>query len=352
MLTGFGVTAVLVAAVLSSPVPPDPGPAGDGWGSTTCSEAPSPECELDAGTPGGANPRADVEDRAPQATDPGPGAGREEDDGGAVDDDRVRCSYVRSDFQPPYGGARPASHRPGPGGADGAVRPADGVVTASAAGPVVVRPAAMSGAASAVREVAPPDDEGAWYVWRCTGSGFTDALYRAPVWIADGEVPGVEAGPSPAELAQQARDRLRLPTPSVSTSPVGTQLVNVPTWLWLSGGFEPVSATVAVPGVSVTAVATPAAVVWDMGDGATVTCSGPGTPFVAGGDPSAASPDCGHTYRSSSAGQPGQVFPVTTTVSWTVTWSGAGDGGTFPDLDSTIATTFRVAEVQVLNNGG
>ncbi|MGQ0575503.1 MAG: hypothetical protein ACT4RN_15050 [Pseudonocardia sp.] len=177
-------------------------------------------------------------------------------------------------------------------------------------------------------------------------------LYRPPVWIADGETPGGDAGPSPAELARQARDQLRLPAPSISTSPVADQLVNVPTWLWLSDGFEPVSATAAVPGVSVTAVATPTALVWSMGDGATVTCRGPGTPFVSGSDQSAASPDCGHTYRSSSAGQAGAAFPVTATVRWTVTWSGAGGGGTFPDLDSTITTTFRVAEVQVLNDGG
>lgn len=355
MLTTYGVAAaavVAVAGLLAAP-PPDTGPVGDGWGSTRCSEAPSPECELDVGTPGDADADAGAEDRAPQASAPGSDADRGESDDDVVDDDRVRCSYVRSDFQPPSGGVRPVSYGPGPSGADGAVRPAGGVVTASAPGPPVVRRAAMAGLVSAVQKVGPPpDEEGAWYVWRCSGRGFTDALYRAPVWIADGDVPGAEAGPSPAELAQQARDRLRLPSPSVSTSPVGDQLVNVPTWLWLSGGFEPVSATAAVPGVSVTAVAAPTAVVWGMGDGATVTCRGPGTPFVAGGDPSAASPDCGHTYRSSSAGQPGAAFPVTVTVRWTVTWSGAGDGGTFPDLDSTITTTFRVAEVQVLNDGG
>lgn len=351
MLTAYGVAAVAVVAVaglLAAP-PPDPGPVGDGWGSTRCSEAPSPECELDAGTP--ADSGADAEGRAPRRSAPGPDAYREDDDDGVVDD-RVRCSYVRSDFQPPPGGVRSVSYVPERGPVDGVARPVNGVVTALEPGFAVHRPAAVSLVVAAVREVAPPDEEGAWYVWRCTGSGFTDALYRAPVWIADGDAPGAPGGPSPAELARQARDRLRLPAPSISTSPVGDQLVNVPTWLWLSGGFDPVSATAAVPGVSVTAVATPTAVVWGMGDGATVTCSEPGTPFVAGGDPSEASPDCGHTYRSSSAGQASAGFPVTVTMRWTVTWSGAGDGGTFPDLESTITTIFRVAEVQVLNDGG
>lgn len=355
MLTAYGVAAVAVVAVaglLAAP-PPDPGPVGDGWGSTRCSETPSPECDLDAGTRGDADsdPGADVEDRAPQASAPGADADRDDNGDDMVDDDRVRCSYVLSDFQPPSGGVQSVSYVPERRPMDGVARPVNGVVTALELESVVHRPAAVSMVMAVVREVAPPDEEGAWYVWRCTGSGFTDALYRAPVWIADGEAPGA-AGPSPADLARQARDRLRLPAPSISTSPGGDQLVNVPTWLWLSGGFNPVSATAAVPGVSVTAVATPTEVVWGMGDGATVTCSGPGTAFESGGDPSAASPDCGHTYRSSSAGQASAGFPVTATVRWTVTWSGAGDGGTFPDLDSTITTTFRVAEVQVLNDGG
>jgi hypothetical protein len=89
-----------------------------------------------------------------------------------------------------------------------------------------------------------------------------------------------------------------------------------------------------------------------MGDGATVTCTGAGTPFQPGTDPKAPSPTCGHTYRTSSASQPGQAFPVTATVHWTVTWSGAGQGGTFPDMTTTGNAAFRVAESQALNNNG
>jgi hypothetical protein len=142
-----------------------------------------------------------------------------------------------------------------------------------------------------------------------------------------------------------------LPAPTIAANPVGDQLVNLPTWLWLSA-WQPVSATASVPGVSVTAVAMPTSVSWSMGDGAVVTCAGSGTPFRPGGDPRAPSPDCGHTYRISSANQPGQAFPVTATVHWTVTWSGAGQSGTFPDLTTTGNAAFRVAESQALNNGG
>ena len=40
------------------------------------------------------------------------------------------------------------------------------------------------------------------------------------------------------------------------------------------------------------------------------------------------------------------------TVHWTVTWSGAGQGGTFPDLTTTSTAAFEVAESQALNTSG
>ncbi|HWO67482.1 MAG TPA: hypothetical protein VNO31_46360 [Umezawaea sp.] len=189
-------------------------------------------------------------------------------------------------------------------------------------------------------------------MWRCSTDGVTDGLYRPPVWIAEGRQPDTALLPSPGDLAQVARKQLRLPSPSIAANPAGDQLVNLPTWMWLSGGWGPVSATARVPGVSVTAIATPTSVTWAMGDGSTVHCTGAGTPYTAGTDPTAPSPDCGHVYRRSSANQAGQAYPVTATVHWTVTWSGAGQGGTFPDLATTDNATFRVAESHALNNGG
>jgi hypothetical protein len=106
-----------------------------------------------------------------------------------------------------------------------------------------------------------------------------------------------------------------------------------------------------VPGISVTAVATPTSASWSMGDGTDVTCTGPGTPFPAGSDPAASSPDCGHTYHRSSASAPSQQFPATATVHWTVTWSGAGASGTFPDMTTSANAAFRVAEAQALGTG-
>lgn len=332
MLTRVGAPMTIAATALGFLVAqqaPELDPGGDLWGSVSCSATPSPACDLGAGSGGAAEPPSGPEPVGPRASDP-PDSGSA--DGAAQPVDGVRCSYSISDYEPPGGGVVPASLR------RSEVRPAAPVVV-----PVV----------TVWRARQPePGGEGAWYLWRCSGEGFRDSLYRPPVWIPDGEEAPGAVGPSPAELASQARERLRLPEPAVAVSPVGDQLVNLPTWLWIEGDWEPIEATASVPGVSVTARAVPESATWVMGDGSEVVCRGPGTPYSAGADPAAPSPDCGHTYRLSSAGQPGEVFTVSVTVSWTVTWSGAGDGGTFPGLTTSGRAAFRVAESQALVTGG
>ena len=158
---------------------------------------------------------------------------------------------------------------------------------------------------------------------------------------------------SPAVLAQTAVKHLALLSPLIEASPpVGVdQLVNVPTWLWLAGPWNPVQATATVPGVSVTATAVPQLVTWRMGDGSVVVCHGPGTPFGSGDNPAAPSPTCGHTYRESSASAPGGVFTVTATITWNVTWAGGGGNGAFGGLTTTAAVQMPVAESQAIVTG-
>jgi hypothetical protein len=151
---------------------------------------------------------------------------------------------------------------------------------------------------------------------------------------------------SSGEVARLARNHLKLPRPELGSNPAGDQLVNLPTWLYLVAGWRTVSATASVPGVSVTATAAPTSVTWAMGDGAPVECAGPGTRYYRAADPRSESPDCGHTYRRSSGHT---TFPVTATIHWSVTWSGAGQTGTLPELTTTASSQFRVRESQALN---
>lgn len=325
--------ALVLAATADLPA------SADGWGTVTCSQSPAPDCQLGAGhgpSGGGTHPQPGSGHRPSSPRQPGhhgssspdPGAGGDVVVGGAPN--LAHCSYVRSGYHPPTGATTTTATR------RRLLRSPD----ALAALPVRAAGSTSPGG-------------GAWYLWTCTTAGVTDGLYHPPVWIPSGKpTPTAPPTPSPAQLAQAARRQLRLPAPAIAANPTGDQLVNLPTWLWLSHGWARLSATASVPGVSVTAVATPVSVSWTTGDGGTVTCHGPGTPFRAGSDPAAASPDCGHTYHASSANQPGQTYSVTATVHWTVGWSGAGHTGTFPNITTTGDAAFRVAESQALNTNG
>ncbi len=194
-----------------------------------------------------------------------------------------------------------------------------------------------------------PAGPGGWYDRICYDANGAMTLWTAnfPVWLAT-PPPAV----NPAVLARQAESMLALPSVVIRVNPAGDQLVQLPTWLSLDpASWRPQSATAAVPGVSVTATATPTQAVWSMGDGGSVVCHSPGTPWTPGTDPMAASPDCGHKYTRSSAGASGGAFTVSVTISWNVTWAGAGQAGTVPGLTTTGAVQVRVAESQAVISG-
>jgi hypothetical protein len=192
-----------------------------------------------------------------------------------------------------------------------------------------------------------PSGPGAWYLRMCPSGNAKDGVYSSDV-VWERSAPAV----SPEVVAHQAVSQLRLPAVSIVVSPSGEQLVNLPTWLALeSGSWARQSATAAVPGVKVTATATPLKAVWDMGNGDRVVCHGPGTVWRAGMDPAAKSPDCGYTYRHSSSGAPGNEFTIQVSISWGVSWQGAGRSGTVPDLTTVGDRPVRVAESQALVTG-
>ncbi len=175
------------------------------------------------------------------------------------------------------------------------------------------------------------------------------------MWIPGATGGGEPALLSPAQLAQQAVSQLHFPNFSIGASPSTTddQLVGLPTWLWLQpAAWHPITATAAVPGESVTATATPESVIWNLGDGSTIACQGPGVPYTESDSPTASSPTCGYTYSESSAGEPNDAFTVTATVSWSVSWAGGGQTGTVPELYNSATTTLRVADVESLNTAG
>jgi hypothetical protein len=159
---------------------------------------------------------------------------------------------------------------------------------------------------------------GEWMDVECAGPGVIDPM--PPIWVSDATQAAAQI--DPADVAQQAVRQLAFGSPSIEMAPPdgSPQLVSVPTWLWLDPGtWQTLTATANAGTVTATATATPAKVVWDMGDGDSVTCDGPGTPYSAS-DPNATT-DCSYTWPQAGS------YTVTATVFWSVTWTAVGAAG-------------------------
>jgi hypothetical protein len=200
---------------------------------------------------------------------------------------------------------------------------------------------------------------GGWFSVTCTNSR-TGSSTTSTEWIADQATTApASPGVDPLVLALQAESSLSLPRPVMHFSPSGYSVVNLPTWLWIDASTwlaQTVSAAAGV--VSVTAVATPTSVSWSMGDGAVVTCPGPGTSYDTQEPWRSQTTSCAYTYATSSAGQASsdgnandRAFNVTATVAWSVTWSAQGTpgGGALPSLTTSASSTLRVEQVESIN---
>ncbi|WP_051941164.1 hypothetical protein [Phaeacidiphilus oryzae] len=201
--------------------------------------------------------------------------------------------------------------------------------------------------------------DGAVYTRTCLdqgGGGQIDVWRPRPP-----AVPGAVVRVNPADLARQALQKNPLPVSQVELAPADKALVGMPIWLWLARpagmaawptaarplALQPVTAG----GTTVTVEVWITQVVWDMGDGHTVSCNGPGTPYQTGDS----TPDCGYQgYGQPSANQPGHRYPVNATVQWAARWrvTAGGNGGGQLALDPVPqrAGSIEIDELQVLNN--
>ncbi|MGW0664605.1 hypothetical protein [Streptodolium elevatio] len=160
---------------------------------------------------------------------------------------------------------------------------------------------------------------------------------------------------TPEELARHALSQVRLlpPPMHLTPGPGRTGLVSLPVWLWVDANpntWGPISHTATDGPLSVTLTATVERIVWDMGDGGTVTCTTPGVPYSPAYNDQP-SPECGHAYQHTSKGQPGEAFTVTATTHWAVTWTATtGASGAIPGVSRTgTVGDIRVGELQVVN---
>lgn len=196
-----------------------------------------------------------------------------------------------------------------------------------------------------------PDPAAAWPGWKgadpekndayfygCTDGGLDNPDGFVVVPLGQPPVPRVD----PRQLAQRAVDSMTLLGPDIaSPRAAGKYSVGVPMWMWVkksATSFGPNTASATAGGVTVTATAKVSRMVWAMGDGASVTCNGPGTAYTSSAGMSQ-SPTCGHVYSRPSAAAHNGKFTVTATSTWTIDWLGGGQAGRLTEV--------RRADVQV-----
>jgi hypothetical protein len=287
----IAITAVTVLATLSVPVTSyaEDDPTGGGV------ECGLYDCEVEVNVPGQPGGQAG----GSNSTGGTGGSGSSE--GGDEGEFANACTYKLADPQPPAGSVDWEGHEPG----DGAV-----------------------------------------YEQSCTRDGGNLNIVRM-VWLAD---PPAEEAVDPAVLAQRAVDSMTLLGPDIaSPRATGKYTVGIPMWMWVNQDattYGPNTASASAGGITVTATAKVSKIVWKMGDGTSVTCNGPGTPYN-GSAAMSESPTCGHVYSKTSASAAGGKYAVTAASTWTIDWQGGGASG---QLTETRQSDVQVAigEVQVV----
>jgi len=154
----------------------------------------------------------------------------------------------------------------------------------------------------------------------------------APVTLC----PSQRAQPPPAPPSPvEALSVVPWPVLHVGVNPAAPGLAHLPSWFWVSGPGQPVSAEADADGYTVSATATPVAYSWNFGDGAGATSSVPG---------SQSEPSTIHTFAHKG------TYSVGLSVEWqgSYTFSGNGISETAPlgDYYQDVTVDYVVQEVR------
>lgn len=150
-------------------------------------------------------------------------------------------------------------------------------------------------------------------------------------------------------LAREAARSVVISSPLIQTSPKDRQLyVQIPTWLWIAGSWwHDYQATASTGRVTATVTAAPTSVSWTTGDGATISCDGPGRAWSPGLDDDDS--DCRHTYRHSTGSDGSGALPLRATVTFSLSWtSNIGAGGDLDPITRSSTVEVTVGEIQAI----
>jgi hypothetical protein len=203
-------------------------------------------------------------------------------------------------------------------------------------------------------EPQPPKSDPRWgghtdgTIWACLRQlGYDQGQHYITRWVWLPGLPDTVVT-DPLTLAYEAIAKMQLAAPQIGTAPPpgAIGLVNMPVWMWVTTSentWGPIIRNASVPGLTVTATAQVKAMNWTMGDGQTVRCEGPGTPYRTSFGVKE-SPTCGHRYRKTSREQPNCRYTVTARADWEITWqSTLGDTGQI-SMTRQAAAQLRIGE--------
>jgi hypothetical protein len=172
----------------------------------------------------------------------------------------------------------------------------------------------------------PPADSEYWEghdptegnVWTCDRS----VAVPGNTWF----VPGRDAPPDPGQLARSVVRAMPLvkPTANMAPEPPLMTYVGLPTWLWMDEGqWGNVTGSATAGATTVTVVAEPVRVTWNLGDGVE-TCGSAGREWRRGMS-SDEQTDCSYAFQHVSDFEPSGVFEVSAVISYAVNWTCAGN---------------------------
>lgn len=171
----------------------------------------------------------------------------------------------------------------------------------------------------------PPADSAYWEgndpsegnVWTCDRS----VAIPGNTWF----VPGGETPPDPGQMARTITEAMPLVKPTVHLAPKPPLMtyVGLATWLWVGENqWRDVTGSATAGATTVSVVAEPTRVTWDLGDG-TVVCASAGRMWERGMS-SDERTDCAYAFQHVSDFQPDGVFDVTAVISYAVSWTCTG----------------------------
>lgn len=209
------------------------------------------------------------------------------------------------------------------------------------------------------------DTDGTYWSPMCTSANFPGPIEEFfdyaeayfdehdTVWVPNGQAPPNPPVP-PSILREYAREYAEVPEPVISHNPGTEAVVNLDTWVWLTdGSFDTIEVTARSGPNWATVTLTPERLSLSAPNAVQVgSCASGGTPYDLTRPAAAQSTDCALRFGRSSAAQPGNVYRVNATTSWSATWAGSdGSGGPLEGTTQTATFDLAVAEVQSVITG-